>query len=134
MTAQVEPLGGYAATCVCVPTLLHEYLCPFRASGVGESIVKYVETTNQDMLVLGSRGMGAVKRYVRVFLSFYAQQQATEQGHAGHARLGQRIRLGRQPRALPRGGGEAALLVMARITSYTARMMSLGLVQARLDG
>lgn len=65
-TAQVEPLGGYVivACCTCITTntqLSHHLI---RASGVGESIVQYVDKTKQDMLVMGSRGMGAVKRCV----------------------------------------------------------------------
>lgn len=43
-TAQVSPNGG--------------------ACGVGESIVQYVKHTGQDIVVVGSRGMGAVKRAV----------------------------------------------------------------------
>lgn len=61
MTAQVEPLGGYVLM-LCVHASVHVNFFTVSASGVGESIVQYVEKTNQDMLVLGSRGMGAVKR------------------------------------------------------------------------
>lgn len=61
MTAQVEPLGGYVLM-LFAHASVHVNFFTVSASGVGESIVQYVEKTNQDMLVLGSRGMGAVKR------------------------------------------------------------------------